>query len=269
VARRAEQPRPRTPARKGEQGPKYAIESVDNALRLLLLLRGSASLGVQQASEALGVAPSTAHRLFAMLQHHGFAEQDPATRAYRAGPVLTELGLAGLQGLDIRRVARPRLEQLVASLDETAHLVVLRGTNVLFIDGVEPTRILHASARTGQSLPAHATASGKALLAALPEERLLGLFPNERLAAVTRRTLTSRRALLRELARVREQGYAVNDRESEEEIVAVAAAVVSGDGIPHGAITVAVPATRYDAAALERIAPAVRAATADIGHALS
>jgi IclR family acetate operon transcriptional repressor len=268
MARRAEQPRPRTPSPSAEPGPKYAIESVDNALRLLLLLRETRSLGVQQASEALGVAPSTAHRLFAMLQHRGFAEQDPATRTYRAGPVLAELGLAALPELDIRRVARPRLERLVATLDETAHLVVLRGTSVLFIDCVEPSRILHAGSRIGQSLPAHATAGGKALLAALPEERLLELFPDQRLDAVTRRTQTSRRELLRELAHVREVGYAVNDGESEEELVAVAAVILSPDETPRGAITVAVPATRYDAAALERIVPAVRATAGDVGEAL-
>lgn len=268
MARRAEQPGPRTPVRKGEQGPKYAIESVDNALRLLLLLREKRSLGVQQASEALGVAPSTAHRLFAMLQHRGFAEQDAATRTYRAGPVLVELGLAALQELDIRRVARPRLEHLVSILDETAHLVVLRGTSVLFIDCVEPSRILHAGSRIGQTLPAHATAGGKALLAALPEERLLELFPDERLGSVTRRTQTSRPELFRELARVRELGYAVNDGESEEELVAVAAVILSRDETPRGAITVAVPATRYDAAALERMVPAIRAAAAETGEAL-
>jgi IclR family acetate operon transcriptional repressor len=268
MARRAEQPRPRTPVGKGEEGPKYAIESVDNALRLLLLLRETRSVGVQQASEALGVAPSTAHRLFAMLQHRGFAEQDPATRTYRAGPVLAELGLSALQELDIRRVARPRLERLVTALDETAHLVVLRGTSVLFIDCVEPSRILRAGSRIGQTLPAHATASGKALLAALPDERLLELFPDERLESVTRRTQRSRRGLLLELARVRELGYALNDGESEEELVAVAAVILSSDGTPHGAITVAVPATRYDAGALERIVPAIRAAAAETGEAL-
>jgi DNA-binding IclR family transcriptional regulator len=116
--------------------PKYPIESVDNALRLILALRKTPLLRVRQASAELGVAPSTAHRLLAMLRHRGFVEQDLGTRAYRAGPALTEVGLSALQELDFRRVARPQLERLVAELDETAHLTVLRGTNVLFVDGV-------------------------------------------------------------------------------------------------------------------------------------
>lgn len=248
--------------------PRYPIESIDKALRLLLMLRETPALSVQRASTELGVAPSTAHRILAMLQHRGFVEQDSQTRTYRAGPVLTELGLSALQGLDVRRVARPHLERLVEELQETAHLTVLRGASVLFIDGVESPQILRAGSRVGQSLPAHATASGNALLSALPGETLLELFPHARLERLTKRTLTSRRALLRRLAEVRERGYAVNDGESEDEIVAVAAVIRGGDGSPRGAVTVAVPATRFGPEAAARIAPAVSAAAAAIGGAL-
>lgn len=250
------------------KAPKYPIESVDNALRLLLMLRTTPSWSIQRASAELGVAPSTAHRVFAMLQHYGFVEQDSETRQYRAGPVLIELGLSALQELDIRRAARPHLERLVGELDETAHLTVLRGANVLFIDGIESSRVLRAGSRVGQSLPAHATASGKVLLAALPDESLLELYPRERLKPVTERTITSRRLLLRQLAKTRERGYAVNDGESEDDIVAVAAVIRASDGTPRGAITTAIPATRISADVVERVAPAVCATAAAVGEAL-
>ena len=248
--------------------PKYPIESVDNALRLLLVLRQTPLLSVQQASAELGVAPSTAHRILAMLQHRGFVEQDPGTRGYRMGPALTEVGLSALRELDIRRAARPHLERLVAELDETAHLTVLRGTSVLFIDGVESARILRAGERVGHSLPAHATASGNVMLAALPDETLLELYPYERLERVTKRTVTSRRTLLRRLAEVRERGYAVNDGETEDDVVAVAAAIHAGDGASRGAITVAGPATRFDPEVVLRAASMVRATAAAVGEAL-
>ena len=80
--------------------------------------------------------------------------------------------MSALRELDIRRDAHPHLERLVAELGETAHLAVLRGARVLFIDGVESSLILRAAARVGHSLPAHATASGNVLLAALPGEAL-------------------------------------------------------------------------------------------------
>ena len=238
--------------------PKYPIESVDNALRLLLLLRTTPLLTVQQVSAELRVAPSTAHRLLAMLRHRGFVEQDTGTRAYRAGPVLTEVGLSAIHELDIRRAVRPHLERLVADVHETAHLTVLRGATVLFIDGVESPRILRAAARVGHSLPAHATASGSVMLATLPEETLKELYPDERLEPLTKRTITSRRALLARLADVRERGYAVNKGESEDDLVAVAVAIRTGEGLARGAITIAGPATRFDAEAAVRAAPLVR-----------
>ena len=247
--------------------PKYPIESVDNALRLLLLLRSAPLLSVQQASVELGVAPSTAHRLLDMLRHRGFVEQDPDTRAYRAGPVLTEVGLSAIKELDIRRAVRPHLEQLVAEIRETAHFTVLRAATVLFIDGVESPHILRAAARVGHSLPAHATAAGTVMLATLPEEMLLELYPEERLESLTKRTVTSRRALFRRLTDVRECGYSVNDGESEDDIVAVAAAMRTGEGPARGAITVAGPATRFDAAAASRaVAMVQKTATAAAGE---
>ena len=74
--------------------PAYPIESVDNALQLLLLFREQSTLRVADASRTLGVAPSTAHRLISMLQYHGFVQQDPRSKAYRAGTALAQIGLA-------------------------------------------------------------------------------------------------------------------------------------------------------------------------------
>ena len=128
--------------------PAYPIASVDNALRLLVLLRDRPRVRLSEASEYLGVAHSTAHRLMAMLAFHGFVRQEPDSRAYVAGPVLTEIGLAAVRELDIRMHARPALEQLAAALGETAHLAVLEGDSVRYLDAVESPRALRVAART-------------------------------------------------------------------------------------------------------------------------
>ncbi len=248
--------------------PRYPIESVDNALTLLRMLAGRESIGVTEASEHLGVARSTAHRLLAMLQHHGFVRQDPVQKRYAAGPALVELGLAALRDVDIRAQARPVLERLVAETGETAHLVVLSEANILFLDCVEGQMALRAGSRTGQTLPAHCTAAGKALLAELPEERLRELYPRERLAAVTSRSIRSRAALLHELEEVRGRGYATNDGESEENLYAVAAAIRDASGRARAAITVAAPDYRMDAERVEAIAAAIQRAAAEIGAGL-
>jgi DNA-binding IclR family transcriptional regulator len=107
--------------------PNYPIESVDNALRLLLSLLERQSMTVSDASELLGVAPSTAHRLLAMLQYRGFVDQDKLTKRYRSGPVLLKLGLTAVRQMDLRQHARPVLERLSKEIAETVNLVVLQG----------------------------------------------------------------------------------------------------------------------------------------------
>ncbi len=249
--------------------PKYPIESVDNALRLIGLLGERESIGVSDAAEYLGVAPSTAHRLLAMLQYHRFAHRDPRHKAYYAGPALVEAGLSVIRGLDIRSQAHPEIEKLAAEVGETAHLCILQGAEVLFLDSVESSHALREGSRTGELLPAHVTASGRALLAWFPDEQVLRFFPREELEPLTPRSITTRTALLAELRSVRERGYAVNAGESEPGLRAVATAIVDAAGRLRGAISVAGPDGRMTATDVPRIAEALSAAAARVGAALT
>lgn len=257
-----------TPESAGRAAPKYPIESVDSAIRLLKLIAAARSaVTVSAAARELGVAPSTAHRLLAMLEHHGLIE--PASgRGYQLGPWLTELALETVRDFDIRALARPQLERLVERVGETAHVTSLQGTDSVYLDCVECGSTVRATDRTGQRLPAHSSASGKAQLARLGEERLLLLYPEEELPALTESSISSRAALLRELGRVRSAGYAVNRGESEPDVHAVAAAILDGRGEPHGAITVAGPASRMKPARVREIAAEVMASAEAVGEAI-
>ncbi len=250
----------------GGTAPKYPIESVDKALRLLLLIGERSSLGVSEASRELGVAVSTAHRLLAMLQHHGLVDANPDEGTYRVGRGLVHLGMAGLPQMCLRNVARPFVEGLVDRVGETAHLVALRGDEVFFVDCVESSHAIRASSRVGKVLPAHATACGKAVLAQLDREEVLSLLPHERLTAVTPRTITSRPRLLRELDAVRERGYAVNRFESEEGLVAIAAAIDEPGRAVRASVTVAGPQERIKAARIDEIGRALIHAATEIGR---
>lgn len=249
--------------------PTYPIGSVDNALKLLLLFRKRASLRVSEAAEALGVARSTAHRLLAMLQFHGFVAQDGATRLYVAGPALTDVGLAIVRDMDIRTVAHPTMVVLSQEVGETVHLLTLRDSEVLFVDSVESSSLLRVGSRTGMTLPAHATAGGKALLSALPQERLRQLYSRERLDGITGRTITSRGKLMRELDAVRQRGYATNLGESETGIGAVAAAITDRSQRLRGALAVAAPQARLNEARARRIGTAAVRACKEIGERLA
>jgi IclR family transcriptional regulator, acetate operon repressor len=249
-------------------GPRYPIESVDNALKLLLMLRKRPEIGVSEASRHLAVARSTAHRLLATLAHHGFVQQVRATKEYTAGPALVEVGLAALRGSDIRAKARPFIEELVNELDETVHLVRLRGRQLLYLDCVEGTRALRAASRIGTELPAHCTAGGKALLAAASNERLDELYPDEQLEQLTPQSISTRSGLLTELEEIRRYGYALNSGESEPGLRAVAVAIHGPGSYARAGITLAAPDYRLPADLLPRVAAAVRKAADRIAEEL-
>ncbi len=239
--------------------PAYPIASVDKALRLLMLFREQTRVRLSEASEHLGVAHSTAHRLLAMLAYHGFVRQERDSRAYVAGPALVEIGLAAIRQMDIRLHARPVLEDLAASFAETAHLAVLEGASVRYLDAVESSRALRVAARTGAALPANCTASGKAMLAALPGSEVAGMFAEGALPALTKRSLTSLPDLLAELREIRERGYALNIEESEEGVASVAVPILGRADAPVAALVVSAPVTRLDADSAERIGARLRA----------
>lgn len=215
----------------------YPIESVDNALRLIRLLNERGEIGVTAAAHHLNVAPSTAHRLLTMLVHHGFAKKN-ARRQYLPGweaqPRPVKSPVAAL-----REVVHPHLAELSRTLEETAHLVILRGTAAHFVDGVEHPGGTVAS-RAGMTMPAHCTAGGKAILASLRPADLGALFPHG-LPVVYGPGPTELSALQRQLAGVRRAGYSVNGEESERGIVGVAVSLRDATGFVHGSIAVGMP----------------------------
>ena len=248
--------------------PAYPIESVDNALKLLHMLRKRSHLRVSEASAAIGVARSTAHRLLAMLQHHGFARRDPVSHAYIAGPALLDVGLAALRDRDIRPQARPFLETLSRETGETVHLIALQGREVLFLDCVESARTVRVGNRTGLLLPAHFTSAGKALLAALPPARFRARYPEGRLEGLTRRSLRTRARLEREGRLVRRRGYATNFGETEEDIGSVGVLIQDRHRLPRAALSVAAPTSRLTDRAISTMARAALRTAAAIGEAL-
>ncbi len=252
----------------GETGalekPRYPISSVDNALTLLLMFREQRFIRVAEASNALGVGRSTAHRLLAMLQYRGLVEQDAKTKAYTSGPALVDIGLSIVRRMDVRSHLRPYLEQLRDELGETVHLMVLEGTNALFLDSVESSRALRTSSRIGRSYPAHTTSGGKVLLAGLSAEQFAQLYASEQLPELTPRSTSTRKKLLRELQLVREQGYGTNRGESEPDVAAVAVAVRNAFGQECAAIAVSAPLSRLDDSGVPAVVAALKSVVAKV-----
>lgn len=223
--------------------PQYPIDSVDNALKVLLLLGSQPRLRLTDVSHYLGVATSTAHRLLAMLQYRGFVRQDAATRSYVPGPSLDDVALGILRRLDVRTQARPVLEKLNATLQETVHLGRLEGDQVHFIDSLESSRALRVGGRLGRSVPAHCTSNGKAMLATLTDDEVRALYPHEELERMTPHSIGTRAELLEHLDAIRRAGYATSTEESEEGVGSIAVAL-SGARTPRHAVNASGPLAR-------------------------
>ncbi|MFC5745365.1 IclR family transcriptional regulator [Actinomadura rugatobispora] len=249
--------------------PRYPIESVDNALRLLSLFRDRERIRVKDAAEVLGVATGTAHRLLAMLVYRGYVSQDPMSKLYVPGAMLLSIGLQAARRSDLREAAQPFLDELNERLGETIHLATLEGTEVLYVDGRESHWALRVISRAGTLQPAHCTSVGKALLAELSRERLLELYPQERLPQPTPRSIGMRSQLLIDLESVRSRGYALNFGELEEGVGSLATTVHGPQGLCVAALSVGAPLSRLDDLRMQQMAEELKQTAARFQESLS
>ena len=224
--------------------PPYAVESVDNALRILQMLRDSGQVRVSDVAAELGIARSTAHRLLAMLVYRDFAVQSE-DRSYRPGPAIAAEPLRGEPTQRLRQVMRPHMEALCDQVAETINLVVRLGTQTRFLHTVESAHVLRVGDRQGTILPAWKTSGGKVLLAELPDAQLTALLRGASGRPPEGMTAAERRSLVTQLRLVRDQGYAENIEESESGVCAIGVCVRDRLGDPVAALSVSAPSVRY------------------------
>lgn len=238
--------------------PRYPIESVDNALALLLLFAETPRVRLTEVSKHLGVASSTAHRLLAMLQYRGYVQQGP-TRVYEAGPMLRQIGLAALRQPDLSG-ARPLLERLHDELDGATTLGHLDGPHVVYVDQVSNAKVVPLPAGP---IPAHCTSVGKMILSQLEPDELRKIYPQEQLHQFTARSISSRTALEVELRRARDRGFAVSNEELLPGVTSVAVALPGLGGGRFG-MSAALPARRMTAHARRDAVRALIGAAAEL-----
>jgi DNA-binding IclR family transcriptional regulator len=221
----------------------------------------------------LGLPRSTVYHLLAVLTDEGFVVHLPEERRYGLGVAAFELGSAYSRQAPLARLARPVLAQLVDAVGHSAHLAVLHGRDVLYVVEERAPGRPPLVTDVGVRLPAHLTASGRAVLADLPPAQVRALFPDS--TAFSDRTGIGPRRLsqLRSvLAAVRQRGYAIEDGEVTAGFGSVAAAVHDHTGHPVAGVAVTFPTTAFpDAAAPtgadpERLARAVRSCADELSR---
>jgi DNA-binding IclR family transcriptional regulator len=201
------------------------------------------SVRIVDAARELDVAPSTVHRLLAMLMAYGFVSKDSDTQVYLPGEILVDLGVQAVNQWDFVEDARPLMADLAAESGETVNLGVLRHSDVLVTAAAEPEQIVRIAGQLGLRIPAFHSAMGRVLLAELPADRLRRMYPGQVLRGEPADIVMDRDELEAELARVREQGYATNDQPRSMDYASVAVPV-RRHGRAVAAMAVAVPRQR-------------------------
>lgn len=232
------------------------MQAIARAAAILRALEAApAGLALGEIAAITQLPKSTVHRIAGALAEEELLTQGSDGRI-RLGGGIARLAAAGREGLAER--LRPVLGELRRELDETVDLAVLDGNSVRFVDQVPAPRRLRAVSSVGEAFPLHCTANGKALLAAMPTERVEALLPAE-LPRFTPRTIDSLAKLSRELEQVRREGVAFDREEHTEGICAVGAAVSDGTDPAALAISVPVPSQRFDGGE-ERLTKGIHAA---------
>jgi IclR family transcriptional regulator, pca regulon regulatory protein len=208
--------------------PRYS-QSLERGLAILGCFTPKRPvLGIADIADELGMSRSTTHRYVITLVALGYLEQG-ASRKYRLGLRVTDLGMSALNSTGLREHAHPYLEELRQRTSYTTSIGVLEGTEVLYVDRVRSFRRgpgkVDMNLHTGSRVPAYCTAMGKLLLAHLPEAEQRDLIGSMKLNKQGPNTITSKKALREELEEIATAGFAVDDEEVAAELFAIAAPV--------------------------------------------
>lgn len=245
---------PRTPPRAAEPG---RLSSVATSVRLLKAFsEEQVEIGISDLAKRLGVAKSTVHRLAVTLVADGMLEQNPETEKYRLGIALFRLGSLVRRRMTMSNEARPLLRELREKVNETVHLAVLDGREIMYVFNLESTHALRMRSDVGVRKPAHCTAEGQAILAFQSAEVVERVI-RDGLAARTPQTVTDPQALKKVLDGVRARGCAIEDEESEPGMRCIAAPLRNDAGEVVAAIGLAGPVSRLSKKSLATFIPHV------------
>jgi DNA-binding IclR family transcriptional regulator len=212
--------------------PRYLVPALMRGLQALQALSGDRQrLTLSEIADAVGVTRSSAYRLVYTLDHLGFLKSDALTKTYTLGPQCLRIGYAYLKSRDLVAVAGPHLERLRDATGWSAHLGELQGREVVYLARVATRRSVASNVAVGARLPAHATAMGRVLLAALPEPEIRARYGDEMLRPYSSQTPSTVEALLAQLKVDRANGFVLQEAGFEPGVSSVAAPVrdVAGD----------------------------------------
>lgn len=233
------------------------VKALERALKILdCFTRENPRLSLVEIAQKVGLSPSTTTRMIGTLQNNGYLDRDPLTLQYRLGYRLANLGAVCLEGCELREIARPYLVKIRDRYNESVGLYVISRSQRVCIDCVHSTQPLHRVIEIGSRMEMTRGAAGKLLLAYQTEEE------------IQRFLLLDSFVTKKELAEIRQAGYAVSVNEHEQGLTAIAAPIFNAEHTIEAALSVSGPCTRIDAALCSEIAEYIIGMAGEISEKL-
>ena len=242
-----------------EKETKNPVQSAERIFQVLEMLAENGEMGLMEISAALNLHKSTVHRLLMSLIYMGYAKQDEVTQKYKLSYKLVSMVGKILERTDILQIARPYMEYLSNVSGETVHLVQREGNNILYIYKIEG-RIgtIRMVSHVGMIHPMYCSGVGKAIMATLPEKEVKQIWNESVIEKKTDKTITDINEMLRTLAEIKKNGYALDDEENEEGVRCIAACLHGYGNEVKYAFSISGPVSRMTKERVEELAVDVK-----------
>jgi IclR family acetate operon transcriptional repressor len=240
------------------------LQSLDRALGILVAVSRAGRATLTDLSMSLGVPTATTHRILTTLQKHGFVAFNEDMQDWSIGIEAYRTGASFVNRTSLIEVSRPVMRRLMEKTGETANLAIPDGAEVVFVEQFETTNPIRAFFARGTRTSMHASGTGKAILATMPEDRARKLLMSSGLAAFTEKTLTTPAELFEDLAITAERGYSFDGEERYLGMSCIGSVIFDEHGEARGGVSISGPSTRFDPLRVPELGATVKDAAEEI-----
>lgn len=242
------------------------VQSIDRAVAILdCFSEEKKELRLSEISERLGLNKSTVHGIISTLKYHGFISQDEETQKYKLGIRFVQFGDLVINSMNIRNAAVPVIDAVCEKIEETVHVAMLDGLDVVWIEKRECTKSIKTSTKIGARLPAYTTADGKIIICYQNKDKIKNYLP-KRIPQYTNNTITNKGEFIKKLEEMKKNGYAIDNEEYVEGLKCVAAPIFDHDGKVRFSLSTTGPAFRMNEERIKELIVIIKEAANEISQ---
>lgn len=242
------------------------VQSIDRAVKIIECFNEERKeLKLSEISERLGLNKSTVHGIITTLKYNGFISQDNETQKYKLGIRFIEFGDLVINSINIRNAVLPVIDEVCAKIEETVHVAMLDGIDVVWIEKRECTKSIKTSTKIGARLPAYSTADGKIIICYQDNDKIINYLP-KRIPKHTQNTITNKAQFINKLEEMKKNSCAIDNEEYIEGIRCVAAPIFDHDGKVRFSLSTTGPAFRMTDERIKEIVVIIKEAANEISH---